>query len=219
MYRFYLYVLVSVTASFAVMADPVPVDPQILIDTGGDAPMLSGPTGILIDSNGGGIFAFQNDTGSPLSEIDVFMNVLLSPLPAGYTVDGTISSPISPVRQRSTFEVSTFSGTPCAGDSTGSCIELRFILTPGPLVPLDGNFVLDFNDMANYNSDDLEVEDGTYTGGDAPGGGGSWGAGATAMIDPVAAVPEPSYRATAGFMSLALLAAWKYGRRLTAKKS
>jgi hypothetical protein len=219
MYRFSLYVLVSVTASFAVMADPVPVDPQILIDAGGDAPLINGPTTVSL-VNGGGIFAFENGSADPLSEIDLFLTVPLSPLPNGFTVDGTIGVPASG-RQLSTFSVTPFSGLDCtfAASSTDSCVELKFILKPGPLVgPSPATFVLDFNDMANYNADDVAVEDGTFTGDYAPGGGGSWGA-ATAMIDPIPAVPEPSYRATAGFMGLALLAAWNYRRRLSAKKS
>jgi hypothetical protein len=72
--------------------------------------------------------------------------------------------------------------------------------------------VLDFNDSANFNADDIAVEDGTYTGGDAPGGGGSWGA-SSGMVDPIPAVPEPSYRSTAAFMSFALLVAWNWRRR------
>jgi hypothetical protein len=216
----YFYTLVSVAASFAALADPVPVDPQILIDSGGDAPLITGPTTISL-VNGGGIFAFENGSADPLNEIDLFLNVPLSPLPNGFTVDGTIGVPASG-HQFSTFSVTPFSGLECGtftASSTDSCVELKFILKPGPLVgPSPATFVLDFNDMANYNADDVAVEDGTFTGDTASGGGGSWGA-ATATIDPIPAVPEPSYRATAGVMGLALLAAWNLRRRSLAKKS
>lgn len=217
------YILVSVAVSFSLVANPVPVDPEILIDTGGDATDIN-YTGlpITVGPNGGGIFVFHNATGNPLNEFDLNLNFPLSPLPAGFTVRGTIPVPPSPVRQIPTFDVSTFSGFDCAGDAstTVSCLELKFILMPGPLVPTDGNFVLDFNNMANYTAADFEVENGTYTGGDMPGGTGGWAPGGNPTSgDVMPGVPEPSYRATVGFMGLALLTAWNYRRRLTAKKS
>ena len=208
-------------ASFAALADPVPVDPQILIDSGGDAQLISGPTAISL-VNGGGIFDFQNAFDVPLSEIDLFLNVPLSPLPNGFTVDGSIGIPATG-HQVSTFSVTPFSGLQCGtftASSSDSCVELKFILKPGPLVGASpATFVLDFNDISdNPTGADLAVEDGTWTPADGQGGGGSWGA-TTGMVDPIPAVPEPSYRVTAGVMGLALLAGWNLRRRSLAKKS
>jgi hypothetical protein len=217
-----IYAVVSVAVSFTVMADPVPVDPHILIDTGGDAIDIN-YTGlpITIGPNGGGIFVFHNATENPLTEVDVDVDFQVASLPVGFTVDGTIPVPPSLVRQYPTFDVSTFSGFNCSGAASDddSCVEMRFILTPGPLVPVDGNFVLDFNNTDSYTAEDLEILNGTYTGGDDPNGTGGWAPGGAGTIQPAAVVPEPSYRATAGIMGLALLAAWNYRRRLTAKKS
>src|SRR5580704_17820272 len=111
-----IYAVVSVAVSFTVMADPVPVDPHILIDTGGDAIDIN-YTGlpITIGPNGGGIFVFHNATGDPLSEVDVDVDFPVASLPSGFTVDGTIPIPPSLVRQFPTFEVSTFSGFNCNG--------------------------------------------------------------------------------------------------------
>jgi hypothetical protein len=219
----YLYLLVSLAVSCSAMADPVPYDPQILIDTGGDATDVN-YTGkpITVGINGGGIFQFHNATGSPLTELDLNLDFPLSPLPTGFTVQGTISAPPSLVRQHSTFNVTTFSGLPCTGATTGSCIELKFILMPGPLIPTDGNFILDFNNSADYTAADLGVLDGTYSGPDVPDGTGGWAPGGVqtfGMVDPIPAVPEPSYRTTAACMGLVMLVAWSWRRRLTARKS
>ena len=219
-----LYALVSAAVSFSALADPVPVDPQILIDTGGDAPDID-YTGapITVGPNGGGIFVFHNATGNPLSEVDIDVQLPETPLPPGFTVDGTIPIPPSLVRQFPTFQASTFSGFDCSGmaSSMFSCVELKFILIPGPLVPADANFVLDFNNSADYTTEDFEVEDGTYTcptcTGDPNGIGGWLGGGGT--VTPFSVAPEPSYRATVGIMGFALIAAWNLRRRLIEKKS
>ena len=201
--------------SVSVLANPVPFDPQILIDTGGDATDIN-YTGlpITVGPNGGGIFVFHNATGNPLSEIDLNLEFPMAPLPVGFTVQGTIPIPPSPVRQHSIFDVATFSGFDCAGvvSASISCIQLKFILVPGPLVPTDGNFILDFNDSAHYTEADFQVLDGTYTGGDLPGGQGSWGT-TTGNVAPLSAVPEPSHRAAAACLGFALLAAWRWRRR------
>jgi hypothetical protein len=218
-----VYILVSVAASVVALADPVPVDPQILIDSGGDAPDIN-YTGvpITIGPKGGGIFVFHNATGNALNEIDVNVDFPEDPLPTGFTVQGTIPVPPSLVRQFPNFQSSTFPGFTCAGvaSTSDTCVDLKFILNPGPLIPINANFVLDFNNSANYTADDIAVEDGTYTGGDLPDGTGGWAPGAMGGVDPIPPVPEPSYRATAGLMGLAILAAWNLRHRLsTAKKS
>jgi hypothetical protein len=217
-----LYILVSVAASVVALADPVPFDPQILIeDPGGSAPPIDFTGQPITLVNGGGIFAFHNVTGNPLNEIDVNLDFPQAPLPLGFTVQGTILVPPSTVTQQSKFAVTTFSGLDCsfAKSSSLSCIELKFFLKPGPLIPVDGDFVLDFNDISdNPTGADLAVEKGTWTPEDGQGNGGSWG-NSFANVDPIPQVPEPSYRVTAGVMGLALLAVWNLRRRSLAKKS
>jgi hypothetical protein len=203
------------------MANPVPFDPMILIDTGGDATDIN-YTGlpITIGPNGGGIFVFHNATGNPLNEIEINVDFPMAPLPNGFTVSGTIGIPAPSGRQHSTFQSIPFSGIDCTGAASlsFSCIELKFILLPGPLIPIGGNFVLDFNDSANYTDADFAVLDGNYSGPDVPGGSGSWGALTSADVTP-STIPEPSYRATAAGIGLLMLGAWNWRRRLTARKS
>src|SRR5579864_6344834 len=218
-----LYVLLSVTVCFSAMADLVPFDPEILIDTGGDATNINyigAP--ITVGANGGGIFVFHNATGNPLTEIDFNLDFPMSPLPLGFGIAGSIGTNLA--GQIFTFRSADFSGLDCNGVASlqFSCVELTFKLKPGPLVPTDGNFVIDFNDSANYTAVDLAVENGTYTGGDVPDGTGSWAPGGvqtSGNVNPVSAVPEPSYRATAAFMGLGLLAVWHCRRRLAPKRS
>jgi hypothetical protein len=214
-----LYILVSVAASVVALADPVPIDPQILIDSGGDAMPIMGPTPISIGAFGGGIFAFQNETGAPLSEVDVKLVIPITPL--NIAVQGTWAPTIA--GQAFSFEPITTWNSDCARFSTvDSCVDLKFSLVPGPLVPVGGTFILDFNDNA-ATVDKVELQEciaGTNVAAcsDSTGTGG-WGMVTSASVDPIPAVPEPSYRVTAGVMGLALLAAWNLRRRLTAKKS
>src|SRR6202158_4084493 len=109
-----IYLLVSMAAGFTALGNPVPYDPEILIDIGGDATDIN-YTGvpITVGQNGGGIFVFHNATGNPLSEIDLNLDFASSPLPTGFTVDGSIGIPPSSVRQHSQFVVTTFSGFDC----------------------------------------------------------------------------------------------------------
>jgi hypothetical protein len=209
------YILVSVAVSFSLVANPVPVDPEILIDTGGDATDINyDGYPITIAPNGGGIFAFHNITGGPLGEIDI--NLLFMVPELNIAVRGTFAG--TTPGQAYSFEPISLWHTDCAGNSmdSESCLELQFSATPGPLIPTGGTFIFDFNDRANYNAADLAVLNGTYTPILGEGGGGSWPE-VSGNVAP--AVPEPSYRATVGFMGLALLTAWNYRRRLTAKKS
>ena len=177
----------------------LPFDPEILIALGGDATDITNAgSPITVGPNGGGIFVFHNATGNPLSEIDINLNFPLSPLPAGFTVNGTIVVPPSPQRQRSTFRDVPFSGFDCGGNASSlfSCVKLTFILTPGPLVDVNQNFVLDFNNQANFTDADFSVENGTYTGGDVPGGTGDWspnGVRSSGTIGVTAETPEPAY--------------------------
>jgi len=206
---------------FSAMANPVPFDPQILIDTGGDA-MNINYTGlpIIIGPNGGGIFVFHNATGNPLNEIEIDVDFPMAPLPNGFSVSGTIGIPPPGGHQHATFQSIPFSGIDCTGAASisFSCIELKFILLPGPLIPIDGNFVLDFNDSANYTDADFAVLDGNYSGPDVPDGIGSWGSSTSADVTP-STIPEPSYRATAAFLAFVMLGAWNWRRRLAARKS
>lgn len=211
-----IYLLVSVGISFLAMANPVPIDPEILIDSCCDATNLNyDGYPITIASNGGGIFAFHNVTGAPLSEIDI--NLLFHVPDLDIAVRGTFGS--ATPGQSYSFEAIPLDYTDCAGNhmDSESCLELQFSATPGPLIPIGGNFAFDFNNRADYNAADLAVLAGNWDPSLGQGGGGNW-PNVSGNVEPDAVVPEPSYRATAGLMGLALLAAWNYRRRLTAQK-
>ena len=212
-----LYVSLSLSASIAALANPVPIDPEILIDAGGDATNINyDGSPITIASNGGGIFAFHNVTGGPLGEVDIN---LLFPIPQlNIAVRGTFAS--TAPGQSYSFEPITLWQSDCNGNASASesCLELEFSATPGPLVPTDGNFIFDFNNRADYNAADFAVLAGDWDPSLGQGGGGSW-PGVSGTVNADAVVPEPSYRTTAACMGLALLAAWNYRRRWTSKKS
>ncbi len=215
-----LYAVFSVLA----FANPTPFDPQILIDTGGDATNIDyfGQP-ITVGPQGGGIFVFHNATGNALTELDLNLEFPMAPLPPGFTVDGTIPINPSPFRQHSQFVVTTFSGFDCLGNvsTVFSCVQLKFILMPGPLIGIGENFVLDFNNRENYTDADFQVLEGTYTGGDLPEGIGGWAPGgiqSSGNLAPVSSVPEPGYRTAASMMCLALLGVWNWRRRASASK-
>jgi hypothetical protein len=133
MHRTYLYVLLSLSTSIAALANPVPIDPEILIDAGGDATDINyDGSPITIASNGGGIFAFHNITGGPLNEVDID---LLFPVPQlNIAVRGTFASTAQ--GQSYSFEPITLWQSDCNGNASDSdsCLELEFSATPGPLV-------------------------------------------------------------------------------------
>jgi hypothetical protein len=199
------------------MADLTPFDPHALLATGGDAtPITNAGLPITFSATGGGIFVFQNDTGSPLSKMDVDVQFPTGLFPNGFGVDGTIFVPAGSGQQAS-FQAFLFQNETCAGvsDTSASCVEMVFALKPGPLVPTGGNFVLDFdNPDANgdYQGVDASVAGGTYTGGTDTSSGrvGDWPDGAQGFVTPIIATPEPRQYAgwLTGFLVLAI-----YSRR------
>jgi hypothetical protein len=197
----------------AAMADIGPYDPHGLLANGGDATPITTTTPITFSVAGGGIFVFNNDTGAPLSEVDV--DVVVSDLLAidGFTVQGTIVVPAGS-SQAASFSAGFVPNSNCTGFGTSTttfCEEMKFALIPGPIVPAGGNFVLDFDDPVNgqYQGLDAEVANGSYTGGTEDGAGqmGSWGDGAQAFVTPIP-TPEPRQYAglLAGIMALAIFA-------------
>jgi hypothetical protein len=169
-------------------------DPFLLISTGGvGTDLTNAGAPITVGPNGGGIFVFHNATGSPFTELDVNLNLPVPQLPNGFTINGTISVAPSLVRQLSSFQEVAFQNFNCNGSpsDTVTCIELIFKLTPGPLVDLGQNFVLDFNDPGLFTAADVAVENGTYTGGNDASGIGSWSSGASGSVIPNGELPVP----------------------------
>jgi hypothetical protein len=196
------------------MADMEPYDPHGLYANGGDATPITSTTPITFSVAGGGIFVFNNDTGEPLSEVDVNVVVQDTLAADGFTVEGTIFVPPGS-GQEASFSAGFVPNSNCTGFGTSTttfCEEMKFSLVPGPIAPVNGNFVLDFDDPVNgqYQGLDAQVADGTYTGGTMDGAGqvGSWGDGAQAYVTPIVATPEPQQYAwlLASALALAIFA-------------
>ena len=121
------------------------IDPHLIVATGGDATDITTiGTSVTLSPKGGGIFAFHNATGGPLSQIDLNVQFPESAFPNGFEVDATIFVP-SP-GQHSTFSDTPFNGATCDGRSSDSfsCLKMVFGLVPGPFIGTGQNFVLDF---------------------------------------------------------------------------
>lgn len=183
------------------LADVSPYDPHVLYATGGDATDITGPTTIMFSSAGGGIFVYHNDTGVALASLDVDIAVPDDLALHGFSVTGAIVVPSGGVTQVSEFSAVMYPpNSNCSGPSTTTfCEMMTFSLIPGPLVPIGGNFVLDFDDPVNgvYVGLDAEVANGTYTGDTMTGSGqiGSWGAFTMGSVTPILATPEPAHYA------------------------
>ncbi len=201
------FVLVGLATS--AMADLIPFDPHALLATGGDAtPITDAGMAITFSATGGGIFVFTNDTGSPLSKLDVDVQFPVGIFPNGFGVDGTIFVPPSLPGQQASFQAFLFQNETCAGvaNDSASCVQMVFGLKPGPLVPVGGNFVLDFDNpdsAGNYQGVDAQVAGGTYTGSTDTSSAriGDWPDDAAAFVTPIP-TPEPRYYA--GLLALAI---------------
>jgi hypothetical protein len=220
----------------AAMADLTPFDPHALLATGGDATDICSPhqscgQPIQLSPAGGGIFVFTNNTGSPLQSVDVDINVLDSLAVSGFSVVGTIPAGAGQLASFSSGFIlfHTCDGQPSA---TEFCEQMAFTLTPGPLVPLGGNFVLDLDDpgpngyapgtvdglvaSGQYSLENCEEEelDCNGTTDNSSNRAGSWGASATGSVTPIPAIPEPRHYAGPlfGFLALAIF----FGRRRNA---
>jgi hypothetical protein len=189
-----------VAGGIAAMATSMPlqpIDPQILIDTGGDAmDITTGGVSITLSPSGGGIFVFHNATGGPLSKLDVSVQFPMPTFPSGFGVDGTIAIQ-QQGQQQTSFMSSLFPDMTCAGQSSSSvsCVLMVFGLIPGPLIGTNQNFVLDFDAKVNgaYVGVDALVATGQYTGGTdtSEAREGEWPDSASAVTVPVLSVPEP----------------------------
>jgi hypothetical protein len=189
-------------AGLSALASPMPlqpIDPEILIDTGGDAmDITNGGVSIILSPQGGGIFVFHNATGGPLSKLNVSVQFPMPTFPSGFAIDGTIAIQ-QPGQQQSSFTAALFPDATCAGQSsmTASCVQMSFGLVPGPLILTGQNFVLDFDKKVNgqYVGVDALVATGQYTGGTDVTADrvGDWPDGAQAGAVPVDATPEPGY--------------------------
>jgi hypothetical protein len=199
--------IVLLSSMSSAMADLIPLDPHALFATGGDAVPIGLGQPITLSPGGGGIFVFNNDTSAPLSKVNVTITLPDSFL-NGFSFTGTIFTPTSGA---ASVTETTFTNTDCTNPSTTNfCVQMAFRLTPGPLVPLGGNFVLDFDAPVNdvYQGVDAQVANGTYTGTGDVGEGrvGEWAGGATGFVTPILATPEPRQYAglLAGTMALAI---------------
>jgi hypothetical protein len=215
------------------MADITPVDPHGLFADGGDATPLciddvcSGPL-TLSDPNpgsdtGGGIFVFNNNTGMALSAVDVDITLPNSFL-NGFSFTGTIYTPGGGASSVSETIVTHACGDPL--DTTSFCVEMAYAVNPGPLVPVGGNFTLDFDKPVSdgpppvYGGVDELVATGNYSvagceASELPNCTGTtdtsnarigeWADGATGFVTPVFATPEPRQYAglLAGILALA----------------
>ena len=191
-----------VAAGISLLASPMPlqpIDPEILIDTGGDAmDITNGGVSIVLSPTGGGIFVFHNATGGPLSKLNVSVQFPMPTFPSGFAIDGTIAIQ-QPGQQQSSFTAALFPDATCAGQSstTASCVQMSFGLVPGPLILTGQNFVLDFDKKVNgvYVGVDALVATGQYMGGTdtSPARAGDWPASAQAGAVPVDLAPEPGY--------------------------
>ena len=204
-------ILVSAVTLTALAAPINGVDPHIIYATGGDAtPIDTNGISIILSDGGGGIFVFENDTGSDLSLLDVNVQFPFPVFPNGFTVADTIF--VGTPGQQSTFSDALFNNVTCADlngfSSTTACLVMQFGLIPGPLVGKGQNFVLDFD--FPLTSVDLLVASGQYTGGTdvGPDRKGDWPADAPAGVTPEI-VPEPGTFGALLIGGLGLAIAWR----------
>ena len=170
---------------------------------------------IMLSSTGGGIFVFHNTTDMNLSKVNVVITLPDSFL-NGFSFTGTIFVPVSGA---ASVTETTFTNTDCTNPSaTNFCVQMIFALKPGPLVPIGGNFVLDFdapNGNGDYQGVDALVANGTYTGetDTTDARAGEWAGNALGFVTPVpATVPEPrQYAALLG--GILALGIFSRGRR------
>ncbi len=198
------------------MADISPIDPHALFATGGDATDIGAGQPITLSSpgggdTGGGIFVFTNNTGDPLSAVEVDLTLPIAFL-NGFSFTGTIFSP-GPGTSSTTSTILTGK----CDDPTNLgffCFEMTFASAPEPIVPLGGNFVLDFDKPASpgpppiYGGVDANVADGTYEGttDTSTDRVGEWTEGAQGFVTPILQTPEPRQYAglLAGIFALAI---------------
>ena len=212
------------------MADSFPSDPHALFASGGDAPGIGTGAQITLSSppgtgnNGGGIFVYTNDTGSPLAAVEVDITLPNSFGPFSFT--GTIFTPVAAAPSISS---TTLFDQVCGNSANAPdfCVEMQFSVNPGPLVPVGGNFVLDFDRPVNYldphappiygGVDEL-VATGHYTcetcGTDTSDARvGEWSDGAVGFVTPFIATPEPQ---SVGLLAGAIALAFFFRRRRNA---
>ena len=210
------------------MADISPIDPHTLFAPGGDATDIGSGQPIVLSApgggnTGGGIFVFTNNTGMPLVAVDV--DITLPDSFGLFTFTGTI---VSPGSTSTTTTVGVNPLGPCEPSQPAAsfCVELGFSATPGPIVPVGGNFILDFDKPASqgpppvYGGVDELVATGNYsvegcanselpnctgTTDTSDARIGEWTQGAVGSVTPVFATPEPRQYAglLAGFLTLA----------------
>ncbi len=202
-----LTILFLVAFCVSAMANPAPLDPQILIDSGGDALPVSSNLGAAQPcSPGPCTFDFFNDTGAILTSFTfaTTINKNLSQTaidsftcadPHGFFLGCTIDYDSS-----SGLLKYLFSGvTPADGDESSDTEigEHEGVPLVGPFP--QGHFIIQFTGWQQ----DLTVNgEQLYAG--VP---------VTQNSFETSAVPEPSSRAAAAFLGLCVLAAWSWRRR------
>lgn len=221
--------LVMFGLATSALADIAPLDPHGLFANGGDATDLgSGQPITLSDPNpgsdtGGGIFVFTNNTGMALSAVNVDITLPNSFLD-GFSFTGTIFSPGAGASSVSEMILTHECGDPSV--TTSFCVVMTFAVSPGPLVPIGGNFTLDFDKpqsdgpppvyggvdelvaTGNYSLEGCEAADLSNCTGTTDTSNfriGEWADGTTGFVTPVFATPEPRQYAglLAGFLALA----------------
>ena len=198
-----LFLAAAIGATATSLLPPI-YDPEILIDTGGDATdITTGGLSIILSPTGGGIFVFHNATGGPLSQLQLSVQFPMPTFPSGFAVDGTIAVQ-QPGSQQASFRSALFPDVTCSGQSSdsSSCVQMTFGLIPGPLIETGQNFVLDFDKKVNgvYTGVDAIVASGQYTGGTDTSDArvGDWPDDAQSTTVPVLATPEPVVALTLG---------------------
>jgi hypothetical protein len=197
------------------MADIGPIDPHALFASGGDATDINSGEPIALSApgggnTGGGIFVFANNTGAPLAAVEV--DITLPDSFGPFTFTGTLFTPGPGATSITETIVFNACGNP--SNTSDFCVEMEFAVNPGPLVPVGGNFVLDFDKPASqgpppiYGGVDEQVATGTYTGTTDTSDAriGEWSQGAVGFVSPIFATPEPRQYAglLAGIFALAI---------------
>ena len=208
--------LVLFCLASSAMADISPIDPHALFATGGDATDINSGQPITLSSppgagnTGGGIFVFTNNTGSALSAVEVDISLPDSFGPFSFT--GSLFTPGPGASSISETILFNECGNP--SNTSDFCVEMVFAVNPGPLVPVGGNFVLDFDAPASqgpppiYGGVDEDVANGVYNGTTDTSDAriGEWSKGAVGFVTPILATPEPRQYAglLAGIFALAI---------------
>jgi hypothetical protein len=176
--------LCVLVASAVLLADPI--DPDLIIETGGESTPVTNPNfSFNAGNNGGGVYSFQNQTGGVLNGLTLIFDLLPGPYLFNI-VNGIFQAQSISFQQNSCAD---------SGNLSSWCWTFKFynIIPSGPVIPENGHFVVSLTNFGDLPVGTLtDILNGTYNGPDLPDGTGGWGPGrvfnATANV-----VPEPGY--------------------------